>query len=155
MSNPRAEPLQGRHQSPAVALSLPARIRLASEILASFLWVRNALRRATVAEVAQEICASPVHTSARTVDAQDRASLEQARRLGRAVTRTLAFAPGDTRCLIRSLVLCRLLSRRGTAGRLVIGVRPAPEFLGHAWVEVAGHPVLPPGDGSFGRLVEL
>jgi hypothetical protein len=37
----------------------------------------------------------------------------------------------------------------------VIGARTQPEFLAHAWVEHAGNPVLNPGDGSFGRLVEL
>jgi hypothetical protein len=63
--------------------------------------------------------------------------------------------PGDTRCLARSLVLTQLLARRGIPSRLVIGARPAPRFLAHAWVEHAGQPVLPIGDGSFGRLVEL
>jgi hypothetical protein len=63
--------------------------------------------------------------------------------------------PGDTRCLARSLVLTRLLAGRGIQAKLVIGTRPAPDFLAHAWVEHAGDPVLAPGDGSFGRLVEL
>ncbi len=63
--------------------------------------------------------------------------------------------PGDTRCLVRSLVLTRLLARRGIPAKLVIGARAAPDFLAHAWVEYDGDPVLSPGDGSFGRLVEL
>jgi hypothetical protein len=63
--------------------------------------------------------------------------------------------PGDTRCLARSLVLTRLLAQRGIPAKLVIGVRAAPDFLAHAWVEYDGVPVLSPGDGSFSRLVEL
>lgn len=83
------------------------------------------------------------------------AVLDEARRLGIAVTRTLRLLPGDTRCLTRSLVLTLLLSRRGVPVKLVIGARAAPRFTAHAWVEYEGHAVLAPGDGSFGRLVEL
>ena len=79
----------------------------------------------------------------------------EARRLGDAVMRTLALLPGDTRCLVRSLVLTRLLARRGIPAKLVIGARTAPSFLAHAWVEYDHSPVLPPGDGSFGRLTEI
>jgi hypothetical protein len=71
------------------------------------------------------------------------------------VLRTLALVPGDTRCLARSLVLTQLLARRGIRSKLVIGTRTAPDFIAHAWVEHHGQPVLSPGDGSFGRLVEL
>jgi hypothetical protein len=71
------------------------------------------------------------------------------------VTRLLSHVPGDTRCLARSLVVTRLLARRGVQAKLVIGARTEPEFLAHAWVEHDGEPVLDPGDGSFGRLVEL
>jgi hypothetical protein len=82
-------------------------------------------------------------------------ALEGIRRLGRAVSRTLALVPGDTRCLAQSLVLTRMLAERGIPARLVIGARAGPDFLAHAWVECGGHAVLTPGDGSFARLVEL
>lgn len=82
-------------------------------------------------------------------------SLLEAIRLGAAVTRLLTNVPGDTRCLARSLVMTRLLARRGIQAKLVIGARTDPEFLAHAWVEHDGNPVLDPGDSSFGRLVEL
>ncbi len=85
----------------------------------------------------------------------DPRTLAEAHRLGRAVRLTLTLLPGDKRCLARSLVLTQLLAKRRISARLVIGARPAPSFLAHAWVEHAGHPVLPIGDGSFGRLVEL
>lgn len=46
------------------------------------------------------------------------------------------------RCLTRSLVVWRLLARRGIASELHIGVRKqASELVAHAWVECAGRPV--------------
>jgi hypothetical protein len=56
---------------------------------------------------------------------------------------------------VRSLVVTRLLARRGIESKLVIGARTKPAFLAHAWVEHDGKPVIDPGDDSFGRLVEL
>jgi hypothetical protein len=77
-------------------------------------------------------------------------------RLGRATGRTLGALPADSRCLMQSLVVSRLLDRRGIASTLVIGVQePGEHFGAHAWVEVAGQPVLESGGGAFGRLVEL
>jgi transglutaminase superfamily protein len=131
-------------------LSQRERVRLAVEILAAYAQARRALRRAPIeAAVAALRAQSPP-------PAEDEAgSLERARRLGWAVTRLLSHVPGDTRCLARSLVLTRLLAARGIQAKLVIGARTEPEFLAHAWVEHAGSAVLDPGDGSFGRLVEL
>ena len=126
------------------------RVRLAGEILTAYVQARRALRRAPIESAIASLRAlAPATTpaSART--------LHDARRLGRAVTRLLAYVPGDTRCLARSLVLTRLLARRGVAAKLVIGARTEPEFLAHAWVEHEGEPVLDPGDGSFARLTEL
>lgn len=78
---------------------------------------------------------------------------DAARRLGRAVQRTLRLLPTDSRCLIRSLVLTRLLARRSIPSMIVIGVRKAPLFEAHAWVEHDGQPILPAGE--FTRLTEL
>jgi hypothetical protein len=131
-------------------LGAAERGRLVAEILAAYLGARRQLGRAPIGAVVERLRAEEARPGA---VASDR--LEEARRLGRAVARTLALTPGDTRCLVRSLVLIRLLSRRGLAARLVIGARTGPDFLAHAWVEYDGEPVLSPGDGSFGRLVEL
>jgi hypothetical protein len=131
-------------------LSQPERIRLAAEIVAAYAQARHALRRAPIASVVESLRAESSSTHAPAAG-----TLEESRRLGRAVTRTLALMPGDTRCLVRSLVLTRLLARRGIPAKLVIGARAAPSFLAHAWVEHDGDPILAPGDGSFGRLVEL
>jgi hypothetical protein len=78
---------------------------------------------------------------------------DTARRLGRAVQRTLRLLPTDSRCLIRSLVLTRLLARRSIPNTLVIGVRKTSEFEAHAWIEHDGQPILPAGD--YTRLTEL
>jgi len=60
---------------------------------------------------------------------------EQGIKLGRAVVRTLALAPTDTRCLVRSVVLSALLARRSIPSTLVVGVKTDPHFRAHAWVE--------------------
>jgi hypothetical protein len=78
-----------------------------------------------------------------------------AARLGRAVTRTLALLPTDSRCLVSSFVLSRLLERRGIDARLVVAVCPEPEFAAHAWVEHRGRPLLRSGGPGYQRLVEL
>jgi hypothetical protein len=77
------------------------------------------------------------------------------RRLGRAVVVALRPLPVDSRCLMRSLVLTRLLTRRGLSSSLVIGVRPAERFGAHAWVELDGRAILPVGPPSFERLVAV
>ncbi len=115
----------------------------------AYLQARRELRRAPIASAVAALRSEPPRAAVAA------ATVEEARRLGYAVARTLALMPGDTRCLARSLVLTRLLARRGIPAKLVIGARAAPDFLAHAWVEYDGQPVLSPGDGSFGRLVEL
>ncbi len=67
---------------------------------------------------------------------------------------TVRLLPTDSRCLVRSLVLTRLLGRRGVPSSLVIGVMSEPQFAAHAWVEHGGAPLLSPGTG-FQRLVEV
>jgi|SRR5271154_1481260 len=126
------------------------RVRLVGEIVAVYIHTRRALGRAPIAVVLERLRAPVASAPAAGED-----PLAQARHLGSAVARTLAVLPVDARCLARSLVLTRLLARRGIASRLVIATHPGPEFTAHAWVEHNGHPVLSPGDGSFGRLVEL
>jgi hypothetical protein len=90
--------------------------------------------------------------------AQQTTSLETrlvAGRLGNAVDRTLRALPTDSRCLVQSLVLTRLLARRGIPNSLVIGAHPGGEFSAHAWVECGGFPVLAPLGYEGSRLLEL
>jgi hypothetical protein len=155
-SHPRAEThgTAARRLPPSRSLRPLERTRLAAEIVAAYLRARRELRRAPIASaVAALRSESPPPQLAPAAAEHD--ALEEARRLGRAVTGTLTLMPGDTRCLARSLVLTRLLARRGIPAKLVIGARGGPGFMAHAWVEYDGRPVLSPGDGSFGRLVEL
>jgi hypothetical protein len=159
MATPRTEshPRVEAHDiaTPGLPPSRPRRpierVRLAAEIIAAYLQARRELRRApiqsVVATLRSEASPSPLTPEPHT--------LEEARRLGWTVARTLRLMPGDTRCLARSLVLTRLLARRKIPAKLVIGARGGPGFLAHAWVECDGQPVLSPGDDSFGRLVEL
>ena len=85
-------------------------------------------------------------------------TLETARtaaRLGRVVDKTLRLLPTDTRCLMRSVVLTRLLARRGIESTLIVAARTEPDFAAHAWVEHAGRPLLDPGGPAHQRLIEL
>ncbi|MGH9029042.1 MAG: lasso peptide biosynthesis B2 protein [Acidimicrobiales bacterium] len=75
-------------------------------------------------------------------------------RLGALVERVSARLPGDSRCLLRSLVLVRILSARRIDSRLVLAVRRRPPSA-HAWVEVHGQPVSTPAPSGFVRLAEL
>jgi len=127
------------------------RARLASEIVIAYAYARRELRRAPI----DSVLGSLRSDSPRGGEPPAAETLAQARRLGRAVARVLAVLPGDTRCLVRSLVLTRMLAERGIDTKLVIGTRSEPDFLAHAWVEHRGEPVLSPGDGSFARLAEL
>ncbi len=148
---------------PPSPLSTVARARLAAEIVAAYLQARRELRRAPIESALAALRAEgslPALTQGPQALAEvhrltEVRRLAEARRLGWAVARTLKLMPGDTRCLARSLVLTRLLARRGIPAKLVIGARATPDFLAHAWVECDGQPVLSAGDGSFARLVEL
>jgi hypothetical protein len=91
--------------------------------------------------------------SVATAGADDRHGM--ASRLGYVVSSILRLLPTDSRCLMRSLVLTRLLARRGVPSTLIIGVSAAPEFAAHAWVELAGRPLLFSYGPAFSRLVEL
>jgi hypothetical protein len=128
---------------------LPPRGKLALgyEIVRTYARVRRLQRGRDIRDVLDELRAEvPARQG-------DRTTIQIGVRLGRAVARTLGLLPSDTRCLIRSLVLTEMLSRRGIESSLVIGVRTDDGFEAHAWVEHGGAPLLP--DAEFGRLVEL
>jgi Transglutaminase-like superfamily len=128
------------------------RVAFALEVLGIYARVRwLLLRRGT---------APAVGILRRGLRAHDASASESARvslglRSGRAVVRVLRLLPTDSRCLMRSLVLTRMLARRGVYATVVIGVRPGHSFAAHAWVEVDGHPVLATDESEYHRLVEL
>lgn len=130
-------------------MSIGRKLSLVLEILVEYVpawWIlrtRNVVDMVTAARsVGITKPRGPAHLEHRT-----------ARRLGHAVGRTLRLLPTDSRCLIQSLVLTRLLARRSIPCTLVIGVRNEPEFQAHAWVEHQERPVLPAG--RYQRLTEL
>jgi hypothetical protein len=124
------------------------RARVAGEILATYVLVRWWLVRLDFP--ATVYAARRVRRSSHAQQDATSAAL----RLGIAVHRTLHRMPLDTRCLVRSLVLTRLLARRGIASTFVIGVRAKPEFAAHAWLERDGVALLPTGP-EFHSITEL
>jgi hypothetical protein len=121
---------------------------LIAEIIATYAGVRRSLRRAGL---------KPTLTALRMPSGPlaEGNPVSTGRRLGRAVGRTLSLLPTDSRCLMQSLVLTRLLARRGIETRLVIAVRPGGEFAAHAWVEHREVALLPALADSFEELVTL
>jgi transglutaminase superfamily protein len=125
---------------------------LVGEILVAYVHVRRTLRSKDIRSAVSDLRVPAAGRDA----ASDPAAYGAGLRLGRAVTRVLPLLPGaDSRCLMRSLVLCGVLARRGVSSSVVIGVRPGTRFGAHAWVELRGHPLLPPQEGEFQRLVAL
>jgi hypothetical protein len=129
---------------------MPSHIKLALgvEILAAYARVRWLLWRGDLVSTLERL-------RTQAADSDVRVDSLSERRLANAVSRTLTMLPSDSRCLMRSLVLSSLLARRRIDSSLVIGVRPAPSFAAHAWVEQQGEALLPAGDEEYRRLVEL
>jgi hypothetical protein len=126
-------------------LTVRRKAALVVEVCRAYAYARRELRRTDLPGVV---------ASLRRIEATRSLELSP-RRLARVVSRTLCVLPVDSRCLMSSLVLTRLLARRGYPAVFVRGVSPSPTFAAHAWLECDGRPVLQPGDESFGRLLEL
>jgi hypothetical protein len=134
--------------SPEKRLGPGGRLALACEILGTYAQVRWSLRQHGLREALHAL-----RSPARSVQTDH--PVATGRRLGRAVARTLALLPTDSRCLMQSLVLTRVLARRGIDTRLVIAVRPGERLAAHAWVEHGEEPLLPSGAPAFEQLVTL
>lgn len=117
------------------------RLRLAREVVVGYAHVRTLVARHEVAHVVETL-RGEVEPVAGGPDA-----VALGRRLGRPIRRALDPLPWDSRCLMRSLVLLRMLSARGVGAQLVIGVRPdgggGGKLAAHAWLEHDGAPLLP------------
>lgn len=127
-------------------LGLGQKISLVAEIIDAYVRVRWNLRRREFPQVLALIRAIEPARSGDGVGDE---------RLARGVRRTLRLLPGDSRCLTQSLVLTRLLARRGRTSRLVIGVSPGEAFGAHAWIERDDVALLPSHGRCFERLAEL
>lgn len=130
------------------AAPMPAKARLAGEILIAYARVRRLLVRRDLSQTVTAL-RGRAGTAAIGLDRGE------AVRLTGAVVRVLRLLPTDSRCLVRSLVVLALLAERGTAVELVIGVLPGTAFAAHAWVELDGTPLLEAGVAADRRLVEL
>lgn len=114
------------------------RWRLAREVVVGYAHVRVRVARHEIAEVLVHL------RQGVPVDAGGPDAVALGRRLARPVRRALDPLPWDSRCLMRSLVLLRMLAARGVGAQLIIGVRPGSAVLGaHAWLEHGGVPLLP------------
>jgi hypothetical protein len=114
-----------------------ARVRMALEIWLTYAQVRWLVLRHPIGEVVARL---------RNGAAADRPAEEArvvARKLERPVVRSLGILPWDSRCLMRSLVMLRMMARRGVACDLVLGARTDDAFKAHAWVEHQGNALLP------------
>lgn len=80
---------------------------------------------------------------------------ESAQDLAYAVERVLRYAPGDSKGIVRSLVLIGLLDRRGWPARLMLGLDPGPRFESRAWVDCEGRLLLAPRPLSFFCFAEV
>jgi Transglutaminase-like superfamily len=134
-------------------LTPSAKAVLTAEILLAYARARSALRREALPQTVARLRCT-------TRDGQGRplsGASYDGPRLGRAVTRTLDRLPLDSRCLMQSLVLLRLLAQRSVDGSLVIAVRPGGEIglSAHAWIEVDNRPLLAPGTSDYERLITL
>ena len=74
--------------------------------------------------------------------------------LSRIVDRVLTVGRWQPRCIVRALVLYRLVAQRGHEPALVIGMPEKPRSKDtHAWVELAGRDLgPPPGRGQLTGL---
>jgi hypothetical protein len=128
-------------------LTRPERVRLVAEILRAYAIVRWRMRE-------PDIRIAIAHLRGES-SGERRIDFPLTRRLARGVVRTLTLLPTDSRCLARSLVLDRLLTRRSLASVVVIAAQSGAKFEAHAWVEHDGVAVLPPGSEGYQRLVEI
>jgi hypothetical protein len=127
------------------------RMRLGGEIVVAYVSARALLRRRTLPETVAALRLG-------AGDGRDAtgAALPLARHLARATVRTITLLPADSRCLMRSLVLARLMGRRGLGSTLVLSVSPQPpDFEAHAWIEHAGVALLPAQPDGHEPIVRL
>jgi hypothetical protein len=91
----------------------------------------------------------PVRAEAQVADER----MDEAVRTGRAVGRVAARLPWHPTCLRQAVAAQRMLRRRGIACTLHLGVTSARVGEAHAWVSVAGEPVV--GRAGVERHVPL
>jgi hypothetical protein len=121
------------------------RLSLVAEILVTYVLVRWQVRRHDL----------PAAVAALREGRRLPVVRREPRRLAAAAERVVARIPGDSRCLMRSLVVLTMLARRGVDARLILAAHPTPEFAAHAWVERNGDALLPTRGFGDARMAEL
>jgi hypothetical protein len=124
------------------------RLGLVGEVVVTYVVVRRQVRRYDLPRAVASLREGGGSRYLAVVDREPRS-------LAAAAERVVARIPGDSRCLMRSLVVVAMLARRGVDVRLVLAARPTPEFAAHAWVERNGDPLLPTRGFGDARLAEL
>jgi len=149
----------GSTREPLRTFSVPDKLLLAVEIIATYMQAHWWLRRSEITETVALARLTPRREATSIVGGSSpdlsREAAQLGIRLGKVIQRIFRLLPGDTRCLTRSVVLMRMLARRHMDTTLVIGVRAAPSFGAHAWIEHAGRPLLDPIEPDGQRLVAL
>jgi hypothetical protein len=126
-------------------------MRLGGEIVVAYINARRLLRRSQLPDAV-----AALRLGAGDGREATGAALPLARHLASATVRTIRLLPGDSRCLMRSLVLTRLMGRRGLGSTLVLSVSPQPpQFEAHAWIEHAGVALLPARPDGHEPIVRL
>jgi transglutaminase superfamily protein len=113
------------------------KLALIAEVVRHYVRARRLLARRDLPGVLASIRAAP-----REAPGGDLARLDDIR-LARVTMLVMRLLPGDTRCLMRSLVLLGLLACRDRPATLVIGVRTGEDFQAHSWLEIGGRAILP------------
>lgn len=133
------------------SLTIVEKLRLTGEIVSTYARVRWLVARHSLPDVLAQLRATdqPRASSVPTMSAFNKW------RLANAIVRVLRRLPTDSRCLMRSLVVLRMLHRRGVSSSLVIGVKTEPEFAAHAWIEESGEALLPTGGDAIHPLTTL
>jgi hypothetical protein len=134
----------------AIPFTTAEKLRLSIEIVVTYFRVRWLMLRLQLPETVERL-----RLQTNPSRGSEELPVGGGWRYALAVIKTLRILPMDSRCLVRSLVLLRVLANRGIESTLVIGVRTKPKFGAHAWIERDGVPFLEPGDTDRGRLVEL
>lgn len=158
--------LPGSTREPLRTFSGPGKLMLAVEIATTYLQARWWLQRMEITETVALARLAGSHGVATVAGKtrsdyevpgpdHSRAAAQLGIRLGIVIQRIFRLLPGDTRCLTRSVVLMRMLARRQIDTTLIIGVRAAPTFGAHAWIEHDGRPLLEPIEADGQRMVEL
>ena len=116
-------------------------------VLLCLVWV-------TAAQVRLELWRRPLPDVVRALSTPTRRNPRPVALLSRAVSRGLRVRRWHPRCLIRSLVLYRLLCAQGDPAELIIALPRHPtSHDAHAWVELRGRDVGPlPGGAGYEEL---